>query len=216
MRQLQSLTLTNYMGSPLRAFSLTNIQRLTWYMGTAQTVTLCCCTQLTFLSFDNISSRLQTIALPQGDSVQLRSLYMTGQEGINPLLVMSNLSHASRLVTLYFDSVHPSNLQQGDWPLCMPELIVVTLRKLHCQPPQQLCKYPKLRALNLCRLGQSDLPAWFAELTQITRLHLPAPSSLLFQWQSSSCHSSVVYTSMILCHQWSLDLKLQVPSNGSL
>ena len=204
MRQLQSLTLTNYMGSPLQAFSLTNIQRLTWYMGTAQTVTLCCCTQLTFLSFDNISSRLQTIALPQGDSVQLRSLYMTGQEGINPLLVMSNLSHASRLVTLYFDSVHPSNLQQGDWPLCMPELIVVTLRKLHCQPPQQLCKYPKLRALNLCRLGQSDLPAWFAELTQITRLHLSCskltafPMAILQLSQLCNLHLNDIVPPMVI------------------
>ncbi|DBA93353.1 TPA: hypothetical protein ACH3X2_003630 [Trebouxia sp. C0005] len=172
LRQLHKLSLTNYMEGPFRAFSLTNIQNLTLYMGTAQTVNLCCCTQLTFLSFQDISSRLQTIALPQGDSVQLHALYMTSEEGINPLLVMSNLSYASRLVILYFDSVHPINLQQGDWPLCMPELEVVVLTKLHCQPPQQLCKYPKLRSLNLCGLGQSDLPAWFAELTQITGLQL--------------------------------------------
>ncbi|DBA93355.1 TPA: hypothetical protein ACH3X2_003632 [Trebouxia sp. C0005] len=171
LRQLHYMSVANYMEGPFRALSLTNIQNLTLFMETAQTVNLCCCTQLTFLRFD-ISSRLQTIALPVGDSVRLHTLHMTSEEGINPLLVMSNLSYASRLVTLHFDSVYPSNLQQGDWPLCMPELQVIVLRKLHCQPPQQLCKYPKLHALNLCRLGQSDLPPWFAELTQITRLQL--------------------------------------------
>ena len=91
LRQLQTLTLMSYMESPFRASSLTNIQKLTLYMGmgTAQTVNLSCCTQLTFLRFEDISSRLQTVALPQGHSVQLRSLHTTSKEGIKPLLVMS-------------------------------------------------------------------------------------------------------------------------------
>ena len=174
LRQLQSLYLTSCMEGPLRASSLKNIQELTLHMGmgTAQTVNLSCCTQLTFLSFEDISSRLQTVALPQGDSVQLLALHKTGGESINPLLVVSNLSCASCLVILHFDCVHPSNLQQGDWPLCMPELQEIALRELDCQPPQQLCKYPKLRELDLSGLRQSDLPAWFAELTQITFLQL--------------------------------------------
>ncbi len=111
------------MEGPLRASSLTNLQELTLHMGmegTAQTVNLSCCTQLTFLSFEDIFSTLQVVALPQGDSVQLRKLHMTGDRSINPLLVMSNLSCASCLVTLKFISIHPSNLRQGDWPLCMP------------------------------------------------------------------------------------------------
>jgi len=135
-------------------------------------VNLSCCTQLTFLSFEDISSRLQLVALPQGDSVQLRKLHMTGDRSINPLLVMSNLSCASLLVTLEFISIHPSNLRQGDWPLCMPELELVALQELDCQPPQQLCNYPKLRDLDLSDLRQPDLPAWFAELTQITSVQL--------------------------------------------
>jgi len=162
LRQLQTLTLTSCMEVPLRASSLTNIQELTLHMGmggTARTVNLSCCTQLTFLSFEDLSSTLQTVALPQGDSVQLRILSMTSEAGINPLLVVSNLSCASRLVTLVFDSVHPSNLQQGDWPVCMPELQGVALRQLDCQPPQQLCKYPKLRNLELSGFRQPDLPA---------------------------------------------------------
>ena len=172
LRQLHTLSLISCVEGPLRASSLTNIQELTLYMGTAQTVNLSCCTQLTCLSFEDICSTLQTIALPQGDSVQLRALSMASEASINPLLVMSNLSYASRLVTLTFDSFHPSNLRQGDWPLCMPELQEVALRELDCQPPQQLCKYPELRDLDLFGLRQSDLPAWFAELTQITSLQL--------------------------------------------
>ncbi len=175
LRQLHTLTLTSCMEGPLRASSLTNIQDLTLHIGmggTAQTVNLSCCTQLTFLSFEDISTRLQTVALPQVDSVQLRKLYMAGNGSINHLLVMSGLSCAARLVTLDFDSIYPSNLQQGDWPLCMPELQVVALRQLDCQPPQQLCKYPKLRTLDLSELRQPALPAWFAELTQITGLQL--------------------------------------------
>ncbi len=169
LRQLQSLTLTSYMESPFQASSLTNIQKLILCSGTAQTVNLSCCTQLTCLSIGN---KLQTINLPQGDSVQLHALYMTGEEGSNPFPVMSNLSCASRLVTLCFNSFYPSNLRQGDWPLCMLELQAVTLMDLDCQPPQQLCQYPKLRNLDLFGLVQSDLPAWFAELTQITSLRL--------------------------------------------
>ncbi len=172
LRQLHTLSLISCVEGPLRASSLTNIQKLILNMGTAQTVNLSCCTQLTFLSFEDICSRLQTVALPQGDSVQLRELHMTGCASINPLLVMSNLSCASRLVTLEITSVYPSNLRQGDWPLCMPELQVVALKELDCQPPQQLCRYPKLRDLDLWGLVQSDLPAWFAELTQITSLLL--------------------------------------------
>ena len=87
------------MEGPLRAFSLTNIQDLTLHMGmgsTAQTVNLSCCNPLTSLSFVDISSRLQTVALPQGDSVQLRKLYMAGDGSINPVLVLSNLSFATR------------------------------------------------------------------------------------------------------------------------
>ncbi len=143
-------------------------------MGTAQTVNLSCCTQLTFLSIGDISSTLQTVALPLGDSVRLRELHITGNgsRSIHPLMVMSYLLCASRLVSLEFDAFHPSNLRQGDWPLCMPELQKVALRQLDCQPPQQLCKYPNLRELNLWGLVQSDLPAWFAELTQITSLLL--------------------------------------------
>ncbi len=172
LRQLHTLSLISCVEGPLRASSLTNIQKLILNMGTAQTVNLSCCTQLTFLSFEDICSRLQTVALPQGDSVQLRELHMTGCASINPLLVMSNLSCASRLVTLEITSVYLSNLRQGDWPLCMPELRVVALKELDCQPPQQLCRYPKLRDLDLWGLVQSDLPAWFAELTQITSLLL--------------------------------------------
>ena len=172
LRKLHTLSLISCVEGPLRAFSLTNIQKLTLYMGSAQTVDLSCCTQLTFLSFVDVSSRLQTVILPQGDSVQLRELHMTcnGSGSINPLLVMSNLSCASRLVTLELNSVHPSSLLQGDWPVCMPELQVVMLRQLDCQPPQQLCKCPNLRDLDFLGLGQSDLPAWFADLTQITSL----------------------------------------------
>ena len=172
LRQLHTLYLTRCVEGPLRASSLTNIQKLTLNMGTAQTVNLSCCTQLTFLSFEDICSRLQTVTLPQGDSVQLRDLHMTGCADINPLLVMSNLSCASRLAILEITSVYPSNLRQGDWPLCMPELRVVALRQLDCQLPQQLCKYPNLRDLNLWGLVRSDLPGWFAELTQITSLLL--------------------------------------------
>jgi len=170
------------MESPFRASSLTNIQELTLWlgMGIAQTVNLSCCTQLTYLRCDEISSELQTVALPQGDSVQLRELHMTSEEGIKPLLVMSNLSCASLLVTLDFESFHPSNLRQGEWPLCMPELKVVRLTGLDCQPPQQLRKYPNLCDLDLCGLEQSDLPAWFAELTQITSLQLSGSSLTAF------------------------------------
>ena len=105
-------------------------------MGTAQTVNLSCCTQLTYLRCEYISSELLVVALPHGDSVQLRSLHMTSEEDIKPLLVMSNLSCASRLVTLDFDSFQPSNMRQGDWPVCMPELQLVRLTELDCQPPQ--------------------------------------------------------------------------------
>ncbi len=180
LRQLHTLSLGSYAGGPLRASSLTNIQKLTLYMGTAQTVNLSCCTQLTCLSIGDIFSRLQTIALPQGDSVQLRELHMIGEESINPLLVMSNLSCATWLVTLCFNSFHLSNLRQGDWPLCMPELQAVTLMDLDCQPPQQLCNYPKLRNLDLFGLGQSQLPAWFAKLTQITSLQLTCSKLAVF------------------------------------
>ena len=206
LRQLQSLTLTNYMESPFRASSLTNIQKLTLYMGTgtAQTVNLSCCTQLTFLSFEDTCSTLQTIALPQGDSVQLRALSMTSEATTNPLLVMSNLSCASRLVTLDIDSFHPSNLRQGDWPLCMPELQVVALRELDCQPPQQLYGYPKLRDLDLFGLRQSDLPAWFAELTQITSLQLSCskltafPSALIQLSQLCTLHLEAIVPPMVI------------------
>ncbi len=91
-------------------------------MGIAQTVNLSCCTQLTYLRCDEISSELQTVALPQGDSVQSRELHMTSEEGIKPLLVMSNLSCASLLVTLDFESFHPSNLRQGEWPCACQSL----------------------------------------------------------------------------------------------
>jgi len=37
LRQLHTLSLGSYVGGPLRASSLTNIQKLTLYMGTAQT-----------------------------------------------------------------------------------------------------------------------------------------------------------------------------------
>ena len=74
LRQLHTLSLGSYVGGPLRASSLTNVQKLTLYMGTAQTVNLSCCTQLTCLSIGDISSRLQAVALPQGDSVQFREL----------------------------------------------------------------------------------------------------------------------------------------------
>ena len=121
LRQLHTLSLMSCMEVPLCTFSLTNIQKLILCRGKAQTVNLSYCTQLTSLSL-NVSSRLQTVALPQGDSVQLCSLHMTSEESINPQLVMSNLSCASRLVTLDVDSIHPSNLRRGDWPLCMPEL----------------------------------------------------------------------------------------------
>ncbi len=87
LRQLQTLTLTSCMEGPLRASSLTNLQELTLHMGmegTAQTVNLSCCTQLTFLSFEDIFSTLQVVALPQGDSVQLRKLHMTGDEASTP------------------------------------------------------------------------------------------------------------------------------------
>ena len=172
LRQLHTLRLMSCMEGPFRASSLTNIQKLTLCGGTAQAVNLSCCNQLTFLNFEDISSRLQTVALPQGDSVQLRELHMTGGESINPLLVVSNLSCSSRLVTLVLNSLYPRSLREGDWPLCMPELQEIALRELDCQPPQQLCNYPKLRDLNLCGLRQPDLPAWFAELTQITSLRL--------------------------------------------
>jgi len=134
----------------------------------------------------------------------LRSLHMTSEEGIKPLLVMSNLSCASRLVTLDFDSIHPSNLRQGDWPLCMPELQVVVLRGLNCQPPQQLCKYPNLRDLDLSGLGQPDLPALFAELTQITSLQLSwsdltaFPSALIQPSQLCRLHLNDIVPPMVI------------------
>ena len=217
LRQLHTLTLTSCMEVPLRASSLTNIQELTLHMGmggTAQTVNLSCCTQLTFLSFEDISSRLQLVALPQGDSVQLRKLHMTGDRSINPLLVMSNLSGASLLVTLEFISIHPSNLQQGDWPLCMPELELVALQELDCQPPQQLCNYPKLRDLDLSDLRQPDLPAWFAELTQITSVQLSGskltafPMAIIQLSQLCSLFMDGIVPPMLL------GLKLQVSCSG--
>ena len=204
LRQLHTLSLWSCVGGPLQASSLTNIQKLSLCMGTAQTVNLSCCTQLTYLSIEDISDELQTIALPQGDSVQLHALLMTGDGSINPLLVMYNLSCASRLVTLYFDSFHPSNLQQGDWPLCMPELQEVSLRELDCQPPQQLCNYPKLRNLDLYGLEQSHLPAWFAELTQITFLQLTSskltafPSAIIPLSQLCTLHLSNIEPPMVI------------------
>ena len=64
------------------------------------------------------------------------------------------------------------------------------LRQLDCQPPQQLCKYPKLRDLNFVGLGQTDLPAWFAELTQITNLLLCGSELAVFPSAIIRCHSS--------------------------
>ncbi len=92
---------------------------------------------------------------------------------------MSNLSCASCLVTLKFISIHPSNLRQGDWPLCMPELEVGVLREMD-QLPQQLCNDPKLCDLDLSDFRQPDLPAWFAELTQITSLQLSGSTLTAF------------------------------------
>ena len=156
---------------PSRAPNLCNVHNLT-LTGTAKSFNLTRYTQLTLLDLTVQPTVSQHLTLPHGDRVQLQHLCLQGRAG-GQQFVLDNLGFATKLTSLDFSQVYPSNLQSHNgWPATMPLLLLIQLVDSKGHLPHQWCHYPKLSCLNLSGLQHTQLPEWFSGMTQLKLLDL--------------------------------------------
>ena len=180
---------TSYASRMAQCLSL--LQQLTLDRSTGQLLDLQSCSQLMSEGFN------QDIQLPQSCCVSLKHLAL-GHKGykLHSLETCTQLTY----LELHDDQTMRdtgrrclrksaryncvpnavfSELSEG-WPSTMPELNIIKVCGMTCPVPAQLLGYPSLRELHLPQLQQKDLPEWFGDLAQLTKLTLTSHSFCYF------------------------------------
>ncbi len=175
---------------------LSSLQQLTLDRSTGQLLDLRSCSQLTCLHLMSEGFN-QDIQLPQCCCVSLKHLVL-GHKGykLHSLETCTQLTY----LELHDDQTMRdtgrrclrksaryncvpnavfSELSEG-WPSTMPELNIIKVCGMTCPVPAQLLGYPSLRELHLPQLQQKDLPEWFGDLAQLTKLTLTSHSFCCF------------------------------------
>ena len=200
LANLHTLSVDGVKGSDLDLQWLQSLRRLC--LGTCYTNTcdLTSCTQLTSLDVTWVSdNRNQHLLLPAGSTVQLQHLSVSATFHPNGhrFQEVKNLRDAIKLTALQFDKTHPVDLDQGDWPMSMPQLNTIKANRMRDWAVLRLVGYSQLRHLD-CQLMSVvgclvEVPHEFSQLTQLETLRLLAfpgltvfPACLLHLKQLSS------------------------------
>ena len=144
------------------------------------------CTQLTSLaitwdlrkgSTDIGVRQPRRLLLPTGSNVQLQHLSISAVfRGVDCFQELQNLQDATRLRSIEFHHTYPGNLNDGDWPVYMPNLNTIKADMLPGWPPQQLVDYDQLRHLDIQMYAGdvTSFPTWFSQFTQLDTVRVLA------------------------------------------